>query len=164
MGIRRVVCVAAIVTVMLGAEAAEKPGDDKAWHKVVKIIDGDTITVQVEWADYARLETVRLIGVDAPERSAPYAPEALTWLKNLLKGEEVRLEYSPGPHPERDRYGRILAYVYRGPDGFDVNLELVKQGYAELYRKARHRREDEFTAAADHARRCAKGIWPEKKP
>ncbi len=151
----------AIPFIFPAVSAIEK--DNRAYHKVVKIIDGDTITVKIDWADFARTETVRLLGVDAPERKLPYAKESTTWMTNLLKGEEVRLEYHPGPNPTRDRYGRILAYVYRAPDDFDVNLELVRQGYAELYLSAKHRRQEDFTKAADHARTRKKGLWQKAK-
>ncbi len=84
--------------------------------KVVRVVDGDTIHVQVGGRD----ETVRYIGVDTPESVKPgtpvqcFAKRASAFNERLVAGERVRLV----PDAEaRDRYGRLLAYVYRDRDG-----------------------------------------------
>lgn len=128
--------------------------------KVVEVVDGDTLLVQE--GDETR--TVRLIGIDAPERSHPSKPkefladEAASFLASLCEGKTVRLE--PGDE-DVDRHGRLLRYVHL-PDGTLVNREMVRQGYARVYRRFRFAREAEFLDAEEAARKEEKGIWREK--
>jgi len=99
---------------------------------VVAVIDGDTVDVRIA----GRAERVRLIGVDTPETVHPnkpvecYGPEASARLSELLPpGTEIDLA---GDVEERDRYGRLLAYVLRRTDDLFVNLALVAEGYAGI--------------------------------
>lgn len=129
--------------------------------KVVEIVDGDTIRVQ----DGREIRTVRLIGIDAPERSHPSRPkefqadEAAERLASLCGGKTVLLERGD---EDLDRYGRLLRYVFLPPpDGRLVNKEMVRQGYARLYRRFPFSREAEFSEAENQARREGKGVWRE---
>jgi micrococcal nuclease len=94
---------------------------------VTRVVDGDT--VEVSLGD--RTEDVRYIGVDTPETVAPGQPvecfgkPASHFNQRLVEGERVRLVFDD---ERRDRYGRLLAYVYLGP--VFVNAELVRRGYA----------------------------------
>jgi len=121
--------------------------------EVARVVDGDTIDVQGQ----AGPERLRLIGPDAPEVGQPYSGQATAFLQNLLAGEEVYLVRGEGP--ERDHFGRRLTYVYRAPDGLFVNLELVRQGYARVYRAFpfEHREAFEFWEA--RAQAAGKGLW-----
>ena len=101
-------------------------------YKVVRVIDGDTVKI-----DYnGKATNVRLIGVDTPETVHPnkpveaYGKEASNFTKNLLLGESVYLRYDV---ERMDAYGRLLAYLYRAPDGLFVNLEIVRQRYGHAY-------------------------------
>jgi micrococcal nuclease len=127
---------------------------------VVHHIDGDTFDVRID----GRTERVRLIGVDTPETVAPnrpvqcYGPEASAFVASVLpEGTEVRLERDA---VARDRYGRLLAYVYRADDDLLVNLALVEHGYAEAKsygdNEALHRT---FAAAGAEARAAGRGLW-----
>ena len=96
------------------------------------MIDGDTVKI-----DYnGKATNVRLIGVDTPETVHPskpveaYGKEASNFTKNLLQGESVYLRFDID---KTDKYGRLLAYLYRAPDGLFVNLEIVRQGYSHAY-------------------------------
>src|SRR5918997_285103 len=87
--------------------------------RVERVIDGDTIQVHID----GRSERVRYIGVDTPEATTfteCFGPAAAAANRRLLAGRMVRLDYGAEP---RDRYGRLLAYVYVG-DLF-VNAELI---------------------------------------
>ena len=104
---------------------------------------------------------MRLIGIDTPESVKPGAPvecfarEASAFLKRLVEGRRVRLERDV---EERDRYGRLLAYVYRGD--VHVNAELVRQGYATVATfppNVRHA--DDFLRLQRRARREQRGLW-----
>lgn len=125
--------------------------------RVERVVDGDTFEVAVA----GRRESVRLIGVDTPETVAPgrpvepYGPQASAFAKHWLAGRTVRLAGDAEP---RDRYGRLLAYVYAG-DVF-VNRELVRRGVAQpLTVPPNVRHADEFRRLAARARGEGSGLW-----
>jgi micrococcal nuclease len=128
--------------------------------RLVRVVDGDTLVVAFGTAE----ERIRLIGIDTPETKKPDTPvecfgtEASAHLHDLLpEGEALRLERDV---EERDRYGRLLAYVYRAGDGLFVNEALVAHGYAAALTippNVAHR--DEFTDAARRARLAGAGLW-----
>ena len=102
-------------------------------YRVLKVIDGDTVRIQ-----YKNESTrVRLIGVDTPEMATPDKPaerfekEASSFTHYLLTGESVYLRFDA--KNKRDKYGRLLAYVYRSPTKSDLcgTLEEV-QNQAKL--------------------------------
>ena len=97
---------------------------------VARVIDGDTIVVRIAGSE----EHVRLLGIDTPEthkQDTPvecFGPEASDRMNALLPaGTTVRLVRDV---EARDRYGRLLAYVYRDRDGLFVDLAMVTDGYA----------------------------------
>lgn len=95
--------------------------------QVVRVVDGDTIHVQIAGREY----TVRYIGIDTPETVAPgrpvecYGPEASRRNRELVQGRQVMLEKDVS---ETDRFGRLLRYVW--VDGQMVNALMVAEGYA----------------------------------
>jgi micrococcal nuclease len=127
--------------------------------RVVKVADGDTIDVQLG----ATRERVRYIGVDTPETKHPakgvqcYGQRASDFNAQLVSGELVRLVRDVAP---RDRYGRLLAYVYRVRDGLFVNAELARLGYAQALSIAPDVRYAERLAnLARRAREQGRGLW-----
>lgn len=138
------------------------PGGDAAsadTGRVVHVVDGDTIHVRLG----TTRERVRYIGVDTPETRKPgtpvqcYGKAASARNAALVAGERVRLETDA---EARDRYGRLLAYVYRVRDGRFVNAELVRGGYAQaLTIEPNVRHADEFADLAGEARRSDRGLW-----
>ena len=148
-----------LLTLVMGAalvlrrdEGGDAPATGSA-ARVVRVVDGDTIVVGDE--------RVRLIGVDTPESVKPgtpvecFAREASAFVKKLLTGRNVRLELDV---EKRDRYGRLLAYVYR--DDLFVNAELVRRGYASVATfppNVRH--VDEFVRLQREARGASRGLW-----
>jgi len=127
---------------------------------VERVVDGDTIVVHVSGHD----ERVRLIGIDTPETVDPRKPvqcfgkEASDHTKALLPaGTVVRLERDA---EARDRYDRLLAYVYRKSDGLFVNLELARDGYAQLLTIPPNvAYVDQLRAAVADARHQGRGLW-----
>jgi micrococcal nuclease len=124
---------------------------------VLKVTDGDTIHVLYEGGD----ERVRLIGIDTPEvhwyggREQCYGVEAGLYARQRLHGNRVRLEFDV---ERRDRYKRLLAYVYLGDELF--NLTLVRQGYATAYPvRPETKHAALFTAAEAEARAAGRGLW-----
>ncbi len=130
------------------------------YYLVTKVVDGDTF-----WVDDNSEKglKIRLIGVDAPEsrntgrkKKAPFGQESREFLKQLLSGQFVRLEYDAG---KTDRYGRTLAYVYM-QDGTFVNAQLVKQGYAQVMTVPPNVKYVElFLQLQREAREAGRGLW-----
>jgi micrococcal nuclease len=128
---------------------------------VVHPVDGDTVDVRLGQVE----ERVRLIGIDTPESVAQdrpvecFGPEAKARLAELLpEGTEVRLERDV---EARDRFDRLLAYVYRTEDDALVNLVLVQEGYAESRRyEPNVARQADLDRAEDAARAAGRGLWP----
>jgi micrococcal nuclease len=127
--------------------------------RVVKVVDGDTIHVLVG----GRREKVRYIGVDTPETKHPtkgvqcFGRAASAFNERLVAHERVRLVRDV---EERDRYGRLLAYVYRLRDGLFVNAELARLGYARTLTIAPDvRHAAHFSALAREARAEGRGLW-----
>jgi endonuclease YncB( thermonuclease family) len=85
---------------------------------VTRVVDGDTL-------ELANGASVRLVGIDTPERGECGYETAATALARLVLGQRVRLTVSD---EDRDRYGRLLRYVDRG--NIDVGLRQIESGWA----------------------------------
>jgi len=150
----------AAYTATAGDGSGGSPGRDGAQiGRVVRVVDGDTIHVQVG----GTRETVRYIGVDTPESVKPgtpvecFAKRASAFNHRLVDGEEVRLVRDA---EARDRYGRLLAYVYRVRDKRFVNAALVRRGYAvPLTIPPNVAHAEQFRKLASAARRAGRGLW-----
>jgi micrococcal nuclease len=143
------------------ARAASKPASQAGGTATVeRVVDGDTIIARIS----GRRERVRFIGMDTPESVKPNTPvqcfaiEASNRTKALLPaGTGVRLV---GDVEQRDKYKRLLAYVYRAKDNLFVNLSLVRDGYAQPYTfppNVAHT--NEYESAAADARQAGRGLW-----
>jgi micrococcal nuclease len=118
---------------------------------VTRVIDGDTIEVNISGAIYK----VRYIGVDTPEVGEPWADEATEFNKQLVEGKTVWLEKDIS---ETDRYNRLLRYVY--VDETFVNAELVSHGlaWAKAY-EPDTKYQGYFEELEAKAREAGLGIW-----
>jgi len=128
--------------------------------QVTRVIDGDTIEVNMQ----GKTEKVRLIGIDTPETVHPekeveyYGKEASNFTKSKLESQQVELEFDV---QERDKYGRLLAYVWLNGQLF--NEILVKEGYAKVSTYPPNvKYVDKFTVAQKEAREQGRGLWGEK--
>lgn len=126
--------------------------------EVVRIIDGDTIEIKAG----GTVERCRLLGIDCPElKGEPektfYGREAAWATYNLLAGESVW--YETDPKIPRDTFGRMLIFAYRAPDGLFVNVELLRQGYARIYKDYENPNAAMFQQAEARAREAMKGLW-----
>jgi micrococcal nuclease len=128
---------------------------------VTRVIDGDTVKVSIG----GRRDTVRYIGVDTPETDRPGTPvqcfgqAATEYNRRLVAGRAVLLRTDAEP---RDRYGRLLAYVYRRRDGVFVNAALVRDGFAAILTippNVAHARE--LRRLERQARLAGGGLWRE---
>lgn len=127
--------------------------------RVVRVVDGDTVKVRVD----GDLETVRYIGMDTPETVKPDTPvqcfgeRASHRNAKLVAGRPVVLRFDA---ELRDRYGRLLAYVFRRPDGLFVNAALVRGGYARTLEIAPNdAHAAAFARLARRAQAAGRGLW-----
>lgn len=91
--------------------------------KLVRIIDGDTIEVKIG----EKIESVRLIGIDAPEMDEEIKEKAIEskqYLENLLKNQNIYLERDE-TQDDRDVYNRLLRYIYL-EDKTLVNKKMIE--------------------------------------
>ena len=152
------VVVAVSATGGCGRSEAAGPRDQ---GRVTKVTDGDTLRVEMNAGGE---EKVRLIGIDTPEVHGQgglrecFGKEASAELARLLPiGTTVRIVIDAEP---RDRFGRLLAYVYRVSDDLHVNLEMARRGFAApLTIPPNVAFADEFVAAAAAARDADRGLW-----
>ena len=126
---------------------------------VTRIVDGDTIHVRVD----GHLEKVRYIGVNTPEVHHPRKGEepggraAAAVNRDLVNGRRVRLELDT---QSRDRYGRLLAYVW--VDETMINAELVRRGFAQAMTVPPNvRHQSLFLKLQREAREARRGLWAE---
>jgi micrococcal nuclease len=119
-------------------------------YYIVRVIDGDTVQL-------AGGERLRYIGIDTPERDEPFYLEATECNRGLVEGKEIRIEFDL---QKRDRYGRLLGYVYA--DTVFVNAELIKVGLAVLYTFPPNvKYADYFRQLQAQARSKKQGLWSE---
>jgi len=140
----------------VSTRASSSPADE-ALAPVTKVTDGDTIRVTFQGRD----ERVRLIGIDTPEvpwyggRGECFGVEAGLFARGRLSGRSVTLAFDVD---RRDRYGRLLAYVYLDRERF--NLTLVRLGYARADPVPPDTRmASEFDKAEREARASSRGMW-----
>lgn len=147
---------------------AETRETGESLARVSRVIDGDTIELETG-------EKVRYIGIDTPETKHPkkevecFGAEASEKNKELVEGKYIRLEKDIS---EKDKFGRLLRYVY--VTNFDItsgeekemfiNLELVKLGYAYAATFPPDvKYQEEILQAQRYAREKKAGLWKECK-
>jgi micrococcal nuclease len=146
--------------------------EDQFSARVVRAVDGDTLKL-------ANGERVRLIGVDTPEMhenpklfrdASRFGRDVQTILsmgrvaydftRKLVEGREVRLEFDV---EKRDKYGRLLAYVYLN-DGTFLNEEIIKKGYAyPMTIPPNVRYSENFKSLFEQARSQHLGLWEKSR-
>jgi len=124
------------------------------------VVDGDTIDIAIG----GKTERVRLIGINTPETKHPtkgvecYGPEASAYTEQLLpKGTKLRVERDV---EARDKYGRLLLYVYIANSNVFVNMDLVMNGYARpMVFEPNTAHKADFAQAATQAELRNVGLW-----
>jgi len=142
------------------SDDASEASNTGANATIDRVVDGDTIVAIID----GQREKVRLIGIDTPETVKPdspvecFGPEASAFTKSLLpEGTPIRIERDV---EARDKYDRLLGYIYRADDGLFVNLEIIAKGYANLLTYPPNvAHVEEFKAAATAAREADLGLW-----
>jgi len=164
-----VVCARSLPPASAPAKVSE--GDWGRYHdrsfQVVRIIDGDTLDIAVPDRDKPTTR-IRLWGVDSPEiahgkePSMHFGPEATRFAEQSLSGRRVHIVLSP--KQSRDRYGRLLAYVFLERGGIMFNERLIEEGFAYADRRFDHHYEDRFEALENEAHRRGRGLWKDLIP
>lgn len=152
-----------VAGVTVASPSSELQGLESA--QVVRVVDGDTLRVSLNGKE----ETVRMVGIDAPESVAPqqpvecFGPEAAQLLRDIVTGQSVWLQ-ADTTQANRDRYGRLLRFVFLS-DGSDVGLQLIAQGLAfeSLYSKEPHQYYQKYVAAQMTAQKAGLHVWDATK-
>lgn len=139
------------------AKSSSKKSGGTITGKVIRVTDGDTITVLTS----SGKEKIRFAQIDAPETShfgsptQPYGKEAGAYLRQLVSNQTVRVEVETV-----DQYGRNVGTVF--VDGLNVNREMVKNGFAWVYRQYAH--DAELLDLEKSARTRQIGLWSLDNP
>lgn len=150
----------------------EREQRERKEYTITKVFDGDTFEAEAN----GKKEKVRMLGIDTPEK---FDSDKLTrdiertkrdsetikklgelssqFTRKLLEGKKVLLEPDKS-QDDRDKYGRLLRYVYL-EDGTFVNKKIVADGYAVVFRKFNVSKEKELIEAETDARTGKKGLW-----
>ena len=145
-------------------------------YPVKKIYDGDTFEAEID----GKNEKIRMLGIDTPEKHQSSKLDkdsertgrdketikklgelAYKYVVKLIGNKRVVLLAEPNGD-DRDRYGRLLRYVYL-EDGTFVNLKIVEDGYANAYRRFNLSKQNEFIEAERRARENKRGLWGDLK-
>ena len=155
---RRLLCVLTLLFVLPSCQDDAPPVDANGLPAGVdatvgRIVDGDTLRTTDE-------ERIRLLNIDTPEITDDecWSSEATDALTELVPpGTAIRLVYDKDVY---DRYGRMLAHIYRRSDGVWVNLALIEEGAARPYvLRPNDTWYPPIEDAADVARRNGVGLW-----
>jgi micrococcal nuclease len=156
------VLVISAVREQVGGASGDWARFDHKTFTVSKVVDGDTVHIR---GPDGNDTTVRLIGVDAPELTDPstgqpshWADRAASYMTARASGKQVTLRLEP--IQTRDRYQRLLAYVYLS-DSDCLNFDLVRDGQAFADRRHKHSYLPQYTQAENEARRKKTGLWNE---
>ncbi|MFA5644364.1 MAG: thermonuclease family protein [Patescibacteria group bacterium] len=134
--------------------------ENEELYEVYNVVDGDTIKVYIN----NNLESIRLIGLDTPETVDPrkevqcFGVEASNKAKEMLSGKNVILKKDES-QGERDKYGRLLLYVYL-ENGVLFNKWMIENGYGHEYTyNIPYKYQTEFQKAEKYARENKLGLW-----
>jgi micrococcal nuclease len=158
---------AAFLALGVTAAASSAPTGAFTLHgSVSRVVDGDTVHVLLA---SGRDERVRLIGIDTPEVGQCFAARATAEARRLADGRDVVLK-GDATQSTRDRYGRLLAYVWL-PGGKDLGFQQLAAGVARVYVYDRpFQRLSAYRRAEQTGRRRTKSLWhcgtggPKPKP
>lgn len=156
-----------LITLLLVALLSASALADEIEARVVKVSDGDTITV----LDHDRREIkIRLAGIDAPEKKQAFGERSKQHLAGLVFGKDVRIEWH-----KRDKYGRTIGKVWVAPAScgncaktVDANLAQLTAGMAWWYRQYAKEQpvgdQNQYSRAEAEAQNRRTGLWADPSP
>jgi micrococcal nuclease len=142
----------ALAAILAIAQTSAKDALPDLVGRIVGVHDGDSITLLTEAKEQVK---IRLEGIDAPELKQPFSNAAKQALSAMVFDKQVVIR-----NKGQDRYKRTLGRVFCG--GMDVNLEMVKQGFAWRYDK--YSKEPALIEAQKEAKAARRGLWSDKEP
>ncbi len=149
----RLLALTCCLGLMLALDAGQVCPASTSWSgKVLCVVDGDTL--KILQGKLAR--TVRLVGVDTPQRGQPFGEEARRFAQGLAQGRMVTVEPHGGASSRRQR-GQVIL-----PDGRDLGLELLKEGLA--WHDPRRSGDPFLRDLEGNARKERLGLWAEANP
>ncbi len=163
---------AALLAVLVAIQYRESSGPDHdRYHNRVfrcqRVVDGDTLDIDTPDGKHPATR-IRLWGVDTPEtagspRGAMYfGPEASAFTRACVENTDVRVVLAPDQ--TRDKYGRLLAYIYFGDPPQMLNEEIIGRGYGYADTRFSHVWLPRFKELETRARRDGKGLWERVRP
>lgn len=145
-----------IVVILFVLAAAPACARSQFSGKVVRVADGDTITVLAPGNQQVK---VRLYGIDCPEKRQAFGQRARQFTAQRVAGENVRVQVL-----DTDRYGRSVGVVY-AENGGNLNKELLTNGMAWVYTKfCRASFCNDWKKDELRARKAKVGLWVDKRP
>lgn len=134
---------------------------------VVKVVDGDTIDINIPDANYPTTR-IRLLGVDTPETKNPHSevmffgPEASKFTTDTVLGQNVTVIMDVNSKP-RDKYNRLLCHIRLADDRI-LNEELISQGFGYADTRFPHSEYNKYIQLEKTAREQKKGLWEKVTP
>lgn len=130
------------------------PAPEASLHRVVGVIDGDTIDVQIE----GERRRIRVIGIDTPERDECGYQAATSAMQSLVQSRDVLLEADPS-QGDADSYDRLLRHVFTA-DGTNVAEAIIAKGLGREYTySSAYTYRDRHLSAEAVARDAGLGVW-----
>ncbi|UOF91516.1 lamin tail domain-containing protein [Fodinisporobacter ferrooxydans] len=131
-------------------------------YPVIKVDNGDTFEVKMGGIWNSSIQTVRLIGIQAPEMKSagnlgmPYSYQAWNYLNAKLQGQKVYLDFDV---KQQDKFGHLLAYAY-SQNGTFLNADLLEKGYARVDSMTPDTKHDPlFSSLLKQAQASHEGVW-----
>lgn len=125
---------------------------------VIKVSDGDTIKIETRDRE---IHTIRLLGIDAPEKEQKYGMMARDFLAEYVLFEKVTIKYD-----KKDFFRRVLGKIIF--EGQDINQLAIQNGYAWFYKKFRSSQPEKDRTTYEKAEIAAKnqklGLWSQSSP
>lgn len=144
----------------LAEQTTEAEASPSTTSKVIKVVDGDTVTVETNGVR----ETIRVIGINTPETVDPRKPvecfgqEASSRAHELLDNQTVTLE-ADSTQGERDKYDRLLRYVFLS-NGSDFGKQMISEGYAYEYTYSTpYKYQQDYKTSQSDAENAKRGLW-----
>lgn len=128
------------------------------WHRITKVVDGDTVKAMVDGKE----ESIRVIGINAPESTTKtecFGNNASDRAKDILKDGWIQLQRDDS-QTNRDKYGRLLRFVWAGDGSVDLGLSMISDGYAYEYTyNVPYSKQQAYKDAQKSASSNNKGLW-----
>ncbi|MBU2260027.1 thermonuclease family protein [Patescibacteria group bacterium] len=151
---RLLLLVAIIFLVSCGSDTKLPPTPSSSEEAIItRVVDGDTVTILLK----GKMEYVRIVGIDAPEKDDCFSVQASEKMRNLVEGKRALLESKIDEN--RDQYDRLLRYL--SVEEIDVGGQMLYEGYARNYPWFPHPRSEMYKELERQSKESSLGLWGE---